>query len=380
MPDIPMRIVHVTGYFAVNMAYQENLLPVGQAEIGHEVFILTGRNEPDFEFNRDTRNNPSGCFDYQGVTVCRLDHYLEVTNKGPILKGLLNKLQSLHPDILFIHDVGTSFITGIWYKLMNPDVRLQVDCHSTPANARNSKLGPLFHGIFKILFILFKNRFDRIYATAPETVDFMCRYYGLQKDEIILLPLPGDSSLLPQAEYIRDKVRCDLGILESHKVLIHTGKLPGDKETLAVLEVFKHLEGDHLRLLIAGSIHKKFQPIFDEYKANDPRIIFIGWVTPHSLRELFIASDLLVQPGSLSNTFIDAICCELPVVLDDTPQGRFLTSWGNGCVVKRGSINTLLLNVQNCLTESTHSIMKQSSQAASQYLNYKNNANITFDH
>lgn len=375
-----MRIVHVTGYFAVNMAYQENLLPVGQAEIGHEVFILTGRNDPDFGFNRDSRNNPAGCFDYHGVTVCRLEHYLDITNKGPILKGLLVNLRRLRPDVLFIHDIGTSFITGLWYKLLNPDVHLQVDCHSTPSNARNSRLGPLYHGMFKVIYKLFKNRFDRIFATAPETVDFMCRYYGLNKDEICLLPLPGDSSLLAQADGLRAKVRCALNIPDDHKVLIHTGKLPGDKETLAVLEMFKKLKGDEYKLLVAGSIDKNFQSIFNEYKQNDPRIIYIGWVGPQTLREIFIASDLLVQPGSLSNTFIEAICCKLPVVLDDTPQGRFLTSWDNGCVVERGSIEVLLSIIQNCLNASKLLMMRTNSEVASQYFNYQNNARMTLDH
>jgi len=375
-----MKIVHVTGYFAPQMAYQENLLPVGQFELGHEVFILTGKNEPDFGFNRETRKNPAGQFNYQGVIVIRLDDYFEITNKGPILKGLLRKLRELRPDILFIHDVGISFLAGILYKLLNPKVRLQVDSHSTSSNARNSKIGPFYHGIFKILFLLFRKKFDRIFATAPETVDFMCRYYGLSEDEITLLPLPGDPSLLSKIDEIRIRVRNELNIHDDLKILVHTGKLPGDKETEAVLLAFARNPRADLRLLIVGSVDESFKPIFERYLNSDSRIIYLGWVNSSRLRELFLAAELLVQPGSLSNTFIDAICCGLPVLLDDTPQGRHLTSFENGRVVSRGNVIQLANLMEECLSDNIQANLKRNSKRASDYFGYVNNAKMTLDH
>lgn len=375
-----MRIVHITGYFAVNMAYQENLLPMGQVELGHEVYILTGTHEPDFGFNRTAREQPFGCFDYHGVTVCRLGHYFEIINKGPILKGILSELRRLRPDVLFIHDIGTSFIVGLWYKLLNSKVRLQVDCHSTPANARNSKIGPLYHGVFKIFFQLFKKKFDRFFAIAPETVDFMCRYYGLSKADVTLLPLPGDPSLLPRADEIRAQVRAELSIPMDAQVLIHTGKLPGDKETVAVLKAFAKTPGSHRRLLIAGAVDGDFMPTFKRYMEADDRIIFIGWATADRLRELFLAGDLLVQPGSLSNTFIDAICCGLPVLLDDTPQGRYLVSSQNGRVIARGSLDKLVACMHECLEPAALSLLKQQSRQASEFFGYVNNARMTLAH
>lgn len=375
-----MRIVHVTGYFVINMAYQENLLPVGQFELGHDVFILTGRNEPDFGFNRETRRHPKTHFNYRGVNVIRLDDYFEITNKGPILRGLLLQLYKLQPDILFIHDVGTSFLAGLLYKLLNPQVRLQVDCHSTPANARNSKIGPLYHGIFKILFQLFSSKFDRIFAISPETIDFMHRFYGLCESQITLLPLPGDPSLLFQREEIRARIRQELNIHDEMKIIIHTGKLPGDKETETVLKAFSITKDANIRLLIAGSIEDGFKPIFDKYLENDSRIVYVGWVNAGRLRELFLSSDLLVQPGSLSNTFIDAICCGLPILLDDTPQGRYLTSFGNGSVISRGDVIQLADAVKNCLLHSRHPTLKKNSELASDHFGYLHNAKITLDH
>jgi 1,2-diacylglycerol 3-alpha-glucosyltransferase len=375
-----MRIVHVTGYFSVSMAYQENLLPVGQFELGHEVFVLTGVNEPDFGFNRDKRTSSPGSFDYKGVTVCRLPHYIEIINKGPILKGLLRQIRALRPDVLFIHDVGSSFFAGLWYKILNPHVRLQFDCHSTHANARNSKFGPLFHGVFKLFFQVFRRRFDRIFAVSPETVDFMCQYYGLRAEEITLLPLPGDPSLLPLAEEIRTRVRAELAIPQNGQVLIHTGKLPADKETVAVLQAFAKTDGAERRLLIAGWVDDDFMQIFRGYLQADPRVIYLGWTKADRLRELFLASDLLVQPGSLSNTFIDAICSGLPVLLDDTPQGRYLTARNNGRVVQRGQVDLLAARMRECLEADLLPLLKLNARDASEFFGYVNNAKITVNH
>lgn len=375
-----MRIVHVTGYFAANMAYQENLLPVGQAELGHEVYILTGRNEPDFGFNSESRYNNPGKFSYFDVTVYRLDHYFEITNKGPILKGLMRNLRIIRPDVLFIHDVGTSFLVGILYKLLYPHVLLQVDCHSTSSNARNSKLGPLYHGFFKVMFQIFRKKFDRIFATAPETVEFMCRYYGLSERYISLLPLPGDPSLLCQAKEIRAKVRGEIDISEGVQVVVHTGKLPGDKETEAVLKAFMSESDNNRRLLIAGSVEDSYMDTLCSYMKNDSRVIYLGWLKASRLREIFLASDLLVQPGSLSNSFIDAICCGLPVLLDDTPQGRYLTSFGNGMVIQRGSTQRLAALMQSCLSTDQLNTLKLNARVASEYFGYVNNARMTLAH
>jgi glycosyltransferase involved in cell wall biosynthesis len=344
------------------------------------VVVLTGRNEPDFGFNRATRCKPAGPFEYRGVKVIRLEHYIEIVNRGPFLRGLLRALGQLQPDVLFIHDIGPAFITGLWYKLWNPRVRLQVDCHSTSANARNSRFGAIYHGLFKVLFRLFSRRFDRVFAIAPETVDFMCRYYGFDPSELTLLPLPGDPSALPLRESIRSRVRSELRIPAHARVLVHTGKLPGDKETLAVLQAFLLLKDPSLKLLIAGSVEDHFAPTLQHFLQADGRIHALGWVSAARLRELFFASDLLVQPGSLSNTFIDAICCGLPVLLDATPQGSYLTSRGNGSTVARGSIEMLSGAINACIQPASLENLSAAARAASDFFGYANNARMTLDH
>ena len=347
-----MKIVHVTGYFAEGYAYQENLLPLGQFELGHDVHILTSKNEPDFGFNSQTRTKPVGTFDCNGVSVTRLNHYFEIINRAPFLKGLLRKIYQEKPDILFVHDVGPSLLVGMIYKLFNPKIILHIDCHSTSDNARNSRIGPVYHFLFRIFFLLFSKKIDRIFAIAPETIDFMTKHYRLKKENITLLPLPGDSSGLLQKESIKKRVFDELYMPKETRIVLHSGKLPGDKETLCVLKSFSQIKNDNLRLVLAGSVDESFRNVLDQYISSDSRIIELGWVSAAALRDIMLASDLLVQPGSLSNSFIDAICCGLPIVLDDTPQGRYLTKGGNGVLIARDNLEYLASCIEACLEKA----------------------------
>ena len=372
-----MKIVHVTGYFADGYGYQENLLPLGQVKLGHEVHVITDKNEFDFGFNSHCRTKLVGTYDFQGVTITRLDHYFEIVNRIPFLKGLLRKIYQEKPDILFIHDVGPSLLVGMLYKLVNPKVTLHMDCHSTPDNARNSIFGPVYHYFFRCFFALFHKRIDRFFAIAPETITFMTQFYKLRKENIILLPLPGDSSGLPEKESIKKRVFEGLNITETTRIILHSGKLPGDKETLSVLKSFSQIENINLRLVLAGSVSECFREVLDRQKSNDSRIIELGWVSAAALRDLMLASDLLVQPGSLSNSFIDAICCGLPIILDDTPQGRYLTKAGNGVCIARSDLGSLTSCIEACLEKDKSVTMKTNALGEAEFYNYVNNARIS---
>jgi 1,2-diacylglycerol 3-alpha-glucosyltransferase len=375
--SVKMRIVHVTGFFIEGMSYQENLLPAGQAALGHDVHVISGTRDPDFGFNSETRFHLIGEFHYRGFTVKRIAHWLDLGNRGPVFKGLYGAIAQLRPDVLFIHDIGTALLTGIHYKLRNPGVRLQMDCHSDVKNARTSTLGPAYHYFFKWVFRWFGSNFERFFAVAPSAAEFMTTYYGLARERVTLLPLPGDNSVVARATEIRGRVRRERGVDERHQVLVHTGKMPGDKETLAVLKMFQTLPGSQLRLWLIGDIDRGFQPVFERFRDADPRIEYLGWLDADKLRETFAACDLLVAPGSLSHTFVDAICAGLPVVLDETSQGRYLTQWGNGMTVPRGSIDALAAAVSQALTPVVATSMRKAAVSAGHWLDYRNIGRIS---
>ena len=254
-----MKIVHVTSYFIKDMAYQENLLPRGQVELGHDVVVLTGSINPDFGFNTDSREMPRGVFYDNGVLVDRLDQYVELSNRGVLFKNLYKSITKHSPDVLLCHGIGQPLLICLIYKLINSNVILQMDTHSTSDNSGNSKFAFFYHGFAKLLFKMFRGKFHDIFAIAPETVTFMQKWYGLKALDITLLPLPGDSSLMQNYDELRDCLRRSNSFLSNELVLVHTGKLPGDKETKAVLDSFMLIKDERFKLIIAGSVDAGFE-------------------------------------------------------------------------------------------------------------------------
>jgi len=375
-----MKIVHLNGYFKDDVIYQENLLTIGQKELGHEVILLTSRYEYDMVVNSSTRKLPSGEYFFNGIKVIRIDDYLEVKkNALVLLKNLLKYFNQIKPDIIFFHDVSPHLIHGIIYKILNPNVILHIDFHSDEYNAGNSFIGPLYHFFWRVFFKLFRSKFEKYFGVAPESVHFINKFYKIPKEDIILLPLPGDANLLDQKKSIRQETRLKYGIEDFHKVLIHTGKLPQGKETKLVLEAFEKIKDENFRLLIVGSIDSFFMPILDAFLKRDERIIFLGWLKPIEVQKLLLASDLMIQPGSLSHTFIKAICSGLPLILNDTPQGRYLTSQGNGRLLEMKSAILLSEIIIDATNEKNYQCLQDEAIKTANIYHYKNIAKLSLE-
>ena len=369
-----MKILHVTAYYMDGMGYQENMLPKGQAELGHDVVVICGNRHPNYKHIRDERDSMPGIF-YDGqVQIERLPVFAELNGRGVIFKSLLPKLYKYKPDLLFCHGIGEPIISCIIYKLLNPSVILQMDTHSTADNSGKSMYAGLYHGFFRIILQIFKAKFSSLFAISPETVEFMKKYYKLKDEDISFLPLPGDGSLMEEYCSNRIKFREKYNIGENEKVVIHTGKLPGEKLTNEVINAFNHLQRDDVKLIICGSIEDDWKNQFYELLGQNKNIHFLGWLPAEELRELFVASDLLCQPGSLSNTFLDAVCCGLPVILADTPQGRELTSDGNGILVSTKDMKLLEEKLSNALKPEKLRILKKNAKDAWSKYHYVNNA------
>jgi glycosyltransferase involved in cell wall biosynthesis len=375
-----MKILHINGYFKEDVVYQENLLTLGQKELGHEVILLTSCYEPEMKVNFGNRRHKPGVSNYKGIKVIRVDDYMEVKkNALVLLKNLIPIFKQVSPDIIFFHDVSPNIFYGIIYKFFNPKVVFHIDFHSDEFNARNSKIGPIYHWFWKVFFWIFRKKFDRYFGVAPEAVSFVHKFYSIPLKDIILLPLPGDSSVLNKYDLYRKEIRSELKLNDNIKVIAHTGKMPQDKETLLVLKSFTEMKDANMRLVIAGSIDLEFEDVFNKYLRADDRIIFLGWLNPEQMRKLFCGCDVLIQPGSLSHIFIEAICCGLPVILNNTPQGRYLTSFKNGELVEKKSSECIIQTINQVLEDEKLSSYKHNSIQAAEYFHYVNNAKISLE-
>ena len=373
-----MNIVHFNGYFKEDLAYQENFLTVGQAELGNNVTLLTSRYETDVKVNTKTRKHPPGEFPYKGIKVIRVDDYIEIKHNALVLtKSLLPLFNKLNPDIIFFHDVSPALFYGIIYKRKNPKVKLHIDFHSDLGNARSSLIGPLYHYIWKIFFKIFRKYFDRFFCVAPEAIDFVSKYYSIPKKLLIHLPLLGNADILNNYDHVRLEVRNELKLEVDQIALVHTGKLPEGKVTHLLLKSFRKIKDENLRLFIIGNITEEFMPVFQEFADKDKRIKYLGWLKPEDMQRLFCGFDLMIQPGSNSHTFIEAICSGLPILLNNTPQARSLTSLGNGEVIKSKHINELVYKMKKMMNPENLKNYKYNSLKAAKFYDYRSIAKLS---
>lgn len=374
-----MKIALVTSYFKEDVAYQENYLSVGLVELGHDVTIVTSNLEYDFVLNRKSRQKPIGISDYHGVCVHRIPALYEVKNRFIVCKGLYGELEKLKPDCIFFYDHSPALFTSIRYKKKH-QCQLYVFMHSSTENSMHSLFGKPYHKILWRSLVRYTQKYyDKVMCGAPECQEFAEQIYHINHDLIRLVSLPGDASLLSNYENIRKQVRQSLNITDDDIAIYHTGKLDERKKTREVLEAFDRLEVSDIHLYIIGWIPDDLQPTIDLFCQKNSRIHYLGWKSAEELKRMLLGADLLLQPGNNSNTFIEAICCGVPLVLNDTSQGHFLTRYDNGYLLKGNSVTEIQQGLEEVLQPKCLKELKQNAILASSKFHYKEIARQTLE-
>ena len=87
-------------------------------------------------------------------------------------------------------------------------------------------------------------------------------------------------------------------------------------------------------MLIIGVYNdEKSKAIIEPLIASDKRIIFMNFVSGSELTKYVCASDLYIQPGSISQTCQTAVCCGTPLCFNNIPTHREIYN-GNGFFVE----------------------------------------------
>ncbi|WP_346848497.1 glycosyltransferase [uncultured Clostridium sp.] len=335
-----MRIVHICQYFQENMSYQENLLPKFHSKLGNEVILVTSDRE--FRFNNNMHNRIIGCEDkvIDNYRIIRLPIKFELINKFAQFENLNSILCDLKPDLIYHHGLTSpSIFTCVNYK-KRYGCLLKVDCHTDIKNSMIGFKGKMYHKyMWKPILKNIQKYFDGIDYVAPSSLEFLKEVYKLDEKLFNFTILGGDPDILEYAKTYRKYIREEYRINNNEIVLIHCGKLDKFKKTKELLLAFKDLDID-CKLMIIGSINKDYEDEIKKY-LDDSRIIFVGWKNSSKMLEYFCAGDALIQPGSLSAIFQNAMCCGIPVILNNTSMGEYLTEDDCGILVDGNSISSI---------------------------------------
>ena len=200
---------------------------------------------------------------------------------------------------------------------------------------------------------------------------FSAENYGVPEHLLEYFPLGG---VIPQElEYAekRARRRSELNLAMDELLLVHSGKMDALKRTADLLRAFAAVPELKAKLAVIGSIPEDMKPVLESLLAADPRVIYLGWKTGAELQEYLCACDLYCQPGSVSATMQNAICCNAPLLL--YPHEGYLKDYeyGNILWAKTTEDMTMAFNLLKDGTVNLEELRVGSARCARELLDYR---------
>lgn len=332
-----MKIAHVglASFYTEGMTYQDNQLAEQNVRDGQEVLYIS--NGAKYENGVVVETGFQDLMTQSGVRLVRLPyvHVLNhfVSDKFRKVKGLYQLLADFAPDVILSHDLSYwSVLDVIRYKQDHPEVKFYADTHTAYYNSGTNWLSlHILHGIFyRRLFQKALPYLEKYFYVGTSEKEFSREVYGIPESLMELYPLGGTLFSPDVYEEKRTRRRAELGLAPEELLLVHTGKLDAPKRTAELLRAFAAVPDLEAKLAVIGSIPAEMEDTLKPLLAGDSRVVYLGWRSSEDLLEYLCAADLYCQPGSVSATMQNALCCGCPVLsfphasyVDDLDCGEF---------------------------------------------------------
>lgn len=123
----------------------------------------------------------------------------------------------------------------------------------------------------------------------------------------------------------RKRIRESYGFNDSDRVILFSGRIDAEKGIKQVLEAFKYVKTENVKLLIVGSsfygmsVKNAFEmEIINTAKLLGNKVVFTGFLPYTDMPKAYNASDIVVLPSMWDEpaglTIIEAMSCEKPVI------------------------------------------------------------------
>lgn len=363
-----MRIVHLADEYLPNSGYQETALAVRQRQLGHDVHVITGnRSGPTMKTLSNTLSASAGDFEHDGVKV----HCLPVAFQLPggaarvFLKGLADRLSELRPDIVHAHNFITfTGLQSVWFK---PRIgyRLVFDNHQCLLNIRVPGTTPLtvflrdlFYEIFRLVGSgLIRSGADAIVAVGENEQQYAAAYLGLPVENIPVIRLGADTHTLAPNPEIRQSQRAEWELKDTDFLAIYAGQFRPLRHLELLLQAAGQLvaDGFPVYLVFVGAGYADYLAKLKGLAAQPllaGRVRFLPLADKPTLARYFNAADLGVWTRGYSVTFIEALACGLPVLVEDSEYNRN-TIKSAGYFFEPGSISSLSNELRAILNHRT---------------------------
>lgn len=316
-----MKIAHIglASYFTEGMSYQDNQLSDQNALDGHEVLVVS--NAAKYVDGKVVETGYEDRFLENGIRLVRLPFRKilsrSLSDKLRVVDGLYELLEEFVPSVILSHNLAYwSVLDVIRYKKNHPEVKLYADTHTSVYNSGRNwvSLNIQHRLLYRFLTQRALPHLEKYFYVGAIEREFSKENYGVPLEKMEYFPLGGNPP--EENEYMekRAKRREELALAEEELLLLHSGKLDALKRTAELLKAFAAVPELKAKLAIIGAIPESEKQTLLPLMEADPRVIYLGWKQAPELLEYLCASDLYCQPGSVSATLQNAVCCRCPVM------------------------------------------------------------------
>jgi len=300
--------------YTEGMTYQDNFLNIAMVEKGYDVTYIS--NPEKFERGKLVDTKGEDYFSNEGYRLIRLPYVAiinnTITKKIRIFKGFKKILNDVQPDIIYCH--GFQFFPIIEvtkYKKKYSNCRIFVDSHVDSINSAQNWISMnILHKLYYRSLLTPLLKYIEKYLYITESVkEFSSKVYKVPLEIMQFFPL--GSFVYKDEEYYkyRSEIRKKLGIFEKQRLFVHSGKMDYKKKTKELIESFIEVKDLNAKLIIIGIIEDEYKEAIKPLIKKDSRIEYIGWKDGYELNKYLCAADLYCQPGNVSATLQNAICC-----------------------------------------------------------------------
>ena len=354
-----MKIVQLEDFFHPDAGYKINILSKYFARMGHETVILTAELDrmPDYLTSFFGRDNIAArdreYSERYGVQIIRRPIWAYVSGRALFKDNLAKLVNSLHPDVLYVH--GNDTAAGMWIlrHLKAFDCPIVMDNHMVEMASQNP-LRKLYRAYYRsfITPIIIKNRIPVIRAMNDDYVE---RCLGVPLSLAPWISYGSDMLLFHPDKAAGAKFREANGISRDAFVVLFAGKFDESKGGMLLAELTcREIKTDReiVYLMIGNATGEYGAAVEKRFKDSRYRIIRLPTQK---------YCDLAAKQASLN--FFDMEACGVPVLSEDNNLNRDRTPCGNGWLFRPDDADDFAARLEHIVNMDSAELEKASENA-----------------
>ena len=365
-----MKIVQIEDFFHPDAGYKINILSKYFARMGHETVILTAELDrmPDYLTSFFGRDNIAArdreYSERYGVQIIRRPIWAYVSGRALFKDDLAELVNSLHPDVLYVH--GNDTAAGMWIlrHLKAFDCPIVMDNHMVEMASQNP-LRKLYRAYYRsfITPIIIKNRIPVIRAMNDDYVE---RCLGVPLSLAPWISYGSDMLLFHPDKAAGAKFREANGISRDAFVVLFAGKFDESKGGMLLAELTcREIKTDReiVYLMIGNATGEYGAAVEKRFKDSRYRIIRLPTQKYCDLAGFYQAADVGLIAKQASLNFFDMEACGVPVLSEDNNLNRDRTPCGNGWLFRPDDADDFAARLEHIVNMNSAELEKASENA-----------------